>query len=581
MKLALRQYWALLDNYLRPQWPRALLLAILLLTHISLSLLNPQIVRFFIDTAISGGNLETLINAGLLFIGVALASQVFSILTTYVGEDVAWTATNNLRFDLAKHCLELDQSFHKSHTSGELIERLDGDVSGLSNFFSQMVIHVLGNLILLVGVLVLLFLEDWRVGLGLSSFALVALFVLIRVRTVAIPHWSRVREMNAALFGFLSELFGGTEDIRANGARAYVMHRFFRLVRTWLPIEIKAGLMGSTMWMTATGIFALGNATAFAVSAYLWRLGAVTIGTVYLIFHYAELLRRPIERIRDQIENLQHAEASIKRIKELLAIRSRLQEGIGVPLPSGALSVDLRGVSFGYDEQKTNLHNVTFYLQPGQVLGLLGRTGSGKTTLARLMLRLYDPDRGEIRLGGVALPTVNLKDVRRHVGMVTQEVQLFQATARDNLIFFDSAISDDRLLDVLNDLGLGEWLRSLPAGLDSELKSGGSNLSAGQAQLLAFARVFLANPSLVILDEASSRLDSATEQLIERAVDKLLCNRTAIIIAHRLATVQRADQVMILEDGHILEYGPRSQLASDPDSHFHHLLQTGLEEVLA
>jgi ABC-type multidrug transport system fused ATPase/permease subunit len=214
-------------------------------------------------------------------------------------------------------------------------------------------------------------------------------------------------------------------------------------------------------------------------------------------------------------------------------------------------------------------------------LGILGRTGSGKTTLARLLLRLYDPAQGEIYVGGVRPSTASLAALRQRVTMVTQDVQLFQASIRDNLTFFNPAIGDERITAVLHDLGQGHWLSQQPDALATELAPGGSSLSAGQAQLLAFARVFLTDPGLVILDEASSRLDPATEQLIERALDKLLHNRTGIIIAHHLATVERADEILILENGRILEHGPRLQLAHNPDSHFYHLLQTGLAEVLA
>ncbi len=226
------------------------------------------------------------------------------------------------------------------------------------------------------------------------------------------------------------------------------------------------------------------------------------------------------------------------------------------------------------------LHEISFRLERGRVLGLLGRTGSGKTTLARLLLRLYDPTAGEVRLCGVAARDAHLGELRRRVGMATQDVQLFHATVRDNLTFFNPAIDDAQILVALHDLGLGSWYESLPHGLDTEIESS-SALSAGEAQLLAFARLFLADPGLVILDEASSRLDPATEQLIERAVSKLLRNRTGIIIAHRLATVYRADEIMILEQGRILEHNDRSRLADDPDSRFAQLLRTGMEEVLA
>jgi ATP-binding cassette subfamily B protein len=210
------------------------------------------------------------------------------------------------------------------------------------------------------------------------------------------------------------------------------------------------------------------------------------------------------------------------------------------------------------------------------VLGLLGRTGSGKTTLARLVFRLYDPQGGQITLGGHDLRALRQSQIRGRIGLVTQDIQLFHASVRDNLTFFDPAIVDEHIIAVLDDLGLGRWFQALPEKLDTRLAPDGGGLSAGQAQLLAFARVFLHNPGLVILDEASSRLDPATE----RAVERLLQGRTAIIIAHRLPTVQRADKVLILERGQIVEFGLRRQLADDPTSRFAQLLRTGMEEAL-
>ena len=218
-------------------------------------------------------------------------------------------------------------------------------------------------------------------------------------------------------------------------------------------------------------------------------------------------------------------------------------------------------------------------LERGQVLGLLGRTGSGKTTLIRLLFHLYDPQCGDIRLGGRDVRT--LADLRARVGMVTQDVQLFGASVRDNLTFFRRDSSDERFVHVLDYVGLAGWYRRLPRGLDTTIGPGGVGLSAGEAQLLAFARVFLKNPGLVILDEASSRLDPSTERLVERAVDHLLAGRTGIVIAHRLQTAQRADVIAILEDGRVVEHGARRQLAADPNSRFAGLLRAGLEGVTA
>ncbi len=578
---SLTAYKMLFMTYLGPQWRKATLMAVLLLTGIALQLVNPQILRYFVDAFTTGGTHADLTLAGALFIGIALAIQGVSVLATYVSENVAWTATNQLRADLVAHCLTLDMAFHKAHTPGELIERIDGDVDTLSNFFSQAVIHLLGNGILILGVLILFFLADWRIGLVMTVFALFALIMLFFIRHYTNRYWLAYYQQEAELYSFLGEQLAGTEDMRANGATGYVMWRFYHLLQRWLPIFRRAVVAVNSMIVTTTAVFAIGNALALVLGAYLWSSHEITLGTVYVIFYYTNLIMQPMEQIRAQLQDLQGAGAGIQRVQELLHTQTAISDGTGTPLPPRALAVTFDDVTFGYNEGEPVLHDVSFQVQAGKVLGVIGRTGSGKTTLARLLLRLYDPQQGQVRVGGVPIREARLHDLRRRIGLVTQDVQLFHATVRDNLTFFNRAIADKRIIEVLEDLGLSAWYRSLPHGLDTELGSDGEGLSAGEAQLLAFTRVFLADPGLVILDEASSRLDPATERLIERAVNKLFTRRTGIIIAHRLTTVQRADDILVLQDGCIQEWGPRTQLASDAASRFYHLLQTGLEEIPA
>jgi ATP-binding cassette subfamily B protein/ATP-binding cassette subfamily C protein len=581
LKVPLQRYWELLVTYLRPQRRRVALLATLLLSSIGLQVINPQIIRFFIDTALSGGQLESLTLAALLFLGMALLTQVLTVTATYVGEDVGWRATNWLRADLALHCLKLDMTFHNEHTPGEMIERIDSDVADLAIFFSQFVIRVLGNLLLLAGVMVLLFREDWRVGLALSIYTVTALAAINRIRTIAVPHWTAAREASANLFGFLEERLSGTEDIRSSGASDYVMRGLYHFSRERLQKERKAGVMNILVIMLWVGFFTIGQIVAFALGFTLLSQGLITLGTVYLIVYYTDAIFRPLREITNEIQNLQKAGAGIERIEELFNIKSHIEDGPGANFPSGALSVRFEDVSFGYNDEEMVLKNISFELQPGKVLGLLGRTGSGKTTLTRLLFRLYDPSAGEIRVGDVEIAQVQLASLRQRIGLVTQEVQLFRATVRDNLSFFDRSIPDERMLAIIKELGLWDWYQGQPDGLDTKLEDGSSSLSAGEGQLLAFARVFLRNPGLVILDEASSRLDPVTERRIEHAVDKLLENRTAIIIAHHLTTVHRVDKIMILENGCIQEHGDYNELVNNPDSRFVQLLQTGLEEVLA
>jgi ATP-binding cassette subfamily B protein len=596
-----RQYRELLSRYLKPQMAWVIFMAFVLLAGISLKLLNPQVLRYFLDTAQAGGAPRSLQIAAGLFLILAILQEGMSLVTHYTASQVGWTSTNRLRADLALHILRLDMPFHKSRTPGELIERADGDVTQLSNFLSIFTVNVLGNGLLIVGILVLLFRENVWVGLGMVVYTLLTLVVLRSIQKLAVPRWIAERESSAMLYGYIEERISGAEEIRAAGAESYVMRRLFEYMRDFTRKTRSAVVVSSLTYNLTNLVYVLGYAAGLAIGVLLYVRGEASLGTAYLITYYVGMLSGPLQSIRGQAEDLQQAAANIQRINELFELRPQvgdpLHKGMSQrkTLPDGPVGVRFQEVSFRYDDNKDGTGNgrednhsnhgnalsvVSFEIQPGRVLGVLGRTGSGKSTLTRLLFRLYDPDTGSIQLDDTDLRELQLDDLRQRVAMVTQDVQLFQATVRDNLTFFNRAIPDEQLEQTLRQLRLWDWVLSLPKGLDTPL-AGGQSLSAGESQLLAFARVFLKNPGLVILDEASSRLDPATETLMERAVDRLFTERTGVVIAHRLKTVQRADDILILENGCVVEYGPRLILADNITSRFHHLLQTGLEEALA
>ena len=581
------RYGQLLARYLLPQRGRVTWMAALLLGGIGLQLLNPQVIRYFLDTASaaaqSGGSTRPLLLAAIAFIAFALLQQAARLAASLVSQRVSWTATNRLRADLVLHCLRLDMSFHKEHTPGELIERIDGDADQLANFFSQFVVRLLGNGLLLLGILLLLFRENLLVGIGLTLYTGLTLSVLGLIQRPAAKRWAEARQASAEQFGYIEERISGAEEIRAAGAEDYALQRLYLLMRLFLE-KSRAAFVVSTLTFNLTNlIYVVGYAAGLALGVYLYLRGQTTLGTAYLIVYYVGMLAEPLQSIREQVQDLQQASASLGRVQELLDLQPLVREPAqgASHLPGGALEVEFQDVSFSYDQDENVLKSVSFTLQPGQILGILGRTGSGKSTLTRLLFRLYDPSQGAVRLGGVDIRTLPLADLRSKVGMVTQDVQLFEASVRDNLAFFDVSIGEEQIKEVLQALRLWEWVQSLPMGLEAKLSAGSLALSAGEAQLLAFARVFLKDPGLVILDEASSRLDPVTEALMEQAVDRLFAGRTAVLIAHRLKTVQRADLILILENGSVIEFGPRQALAADPQSRFYSLLQTGLEEALA
>jgi ATP-binding cassette subfamily B protein len=581
--IPVRAYFRLFTGYLRPHRPKAVLLSVILLITIAFQLVNPQLIKRFIDGATNGEPTSKLVPIAIAFMVIAVIHQLLAVWATYIAEQIGWSATNQLRADLTDHVLHLDMGFHKSTSPGELIERIDGDVTALSNFFSSMMIKVVGNGVLLVGIIVLIWMESWIVGLAITVLTTATFAGLFRLHGVTVPWHKEIRATSAEMYGFIGEQIDGTEDIEANGATGFMLARFDAIQHKWLPQIVRGWTGWAMMWSASMALYFFSLAVVFVMGAWLYGVETLTLGSVYLVFQYVEMAHRPIEQIREQLIDLQKAGASIDRVEALFARESAIAQRQDLHLTDGPLRVRFDGVTFAYDDEagdETVLNNVSFDIAPGRVVGLLGRTGSGKSTIARLVTRLYEPQEGQVLVGDSPTWDIGLTELRQRVAMVTQDVQLFRASIRDNLTFFDSSVSDRRLADVIHRLELDEWLSSLPSGLDTMLESRSGGLSAGQAQLLAFTRVFLRDPGIVVLDEASSRLDPATETLLERAVDHLLEDRTAILIAHRLDTVARADDIVILDDGHVIEYGEREVLQANPDSKFSRLLATGIEEAL-
>ena len=557
-----------------------LALTVLLLTSIGLQLVSPQFIRRFIDIAQEQGSLGALYAAATTFLLLGVVTQVVALVAKYIGANVGWLATNRLRSELTLHLLRLDMPFHNERTPGQLIERVDSDITRLANFFSFFIVRLVGGLLLTSGVLVVLFFEDYRLGLVLTAFVVVYLVVHFMGQRLAVPFVKAEREASADYYGFLSESFQAVKDIQTGGASEHMTRRFHSFVRPLFATQWKMDFVFSTSWAVSNTVAALGFTAALGVGAYLFQNGAITVGTVYLVIRYLNIIQFPLVQISREVQDLQRAQVSIGRVRELLEIQPGIKDGSGASFSTDGPAAEFRQVSFGYSADIPVLHDLSFSVEPGRVMGVLGRTGSGKTTISRLLFRLYEPSQGSVVLGGADIRDVGIEELRRRVGMVTQEVQVFQATVRENLRMFDDGIPDSEIVRTISELGLEHWLRRQPGGLDTELAPGGGQLSAGEAQLLAFARVFLKDPDLVVLDEASSRLDFVTERLTQRAVKRLMENRTGIIIAHRLETVMDVDDVMILENGRIQELGSRRDLVGDSDSRLSQLLRTGLEEVL-
>ncbi|MFE7118954.1 ABC transporter ATP-binding protein [Streptomyces sp. NPDC057654] len=576
-------YARTLAGHLAAQRGAVTVLAALLLVEVALQAAGPYLLRAFVDGALAREARSALVALAVVYLLAALGGQAVAVLTQYLGARVAWRGANRMRARLVRHCLRLDLTYYHRHPPGELVDRMDGDVTRLANFLSRMSLVIAAQLLLVTVVLVALFTLDWRFGAVYVPFCALAVLLLATLLGRALPQLAEARQAGADLLGFLEERAGATEDIRGCGAGPHVTRELWRVLGRQYAAALRAA-RATVRWPAAVqALTQVSLALALSLGAWLHASGRISTGTVFAALSYVTLLRAPLMGITTQFGDLEEALVSLRRTDELLAEPAAVGDGGGAVPPRGPLGLEFDRVCFGYPASRTSLRTpsrtvlreVSFALPPGERLALVGPTGSGKSTLARLLFRFHDPDSGAVRLGGRDASAYGLAALRGRVALVPQEVQLLHASLRDNLTFHDPAVTDDRLLAAVDRVGLTPWYRGLDHGLDTLVGDGGAGLSAGEAQLVALVRAFLRDPGLVVFDEVSARLDPHTERLLRRATGRFLHGRTAVVVAHRLETLRATDRVLVLDQGRVREYGRWADLLADPASALHPMLRAG------
>lgn len=573
-------HWRALVGLITPNAGSVAVMVLLLLLSGVLPLMGPILVAAFIDAAVDGSGTGALTMLAGIYVGLAILGQILAVVVAWAATDLAWRVTNDLRSELTSHVLGLDLAFHRRTSPGELVSRVDGDVTALSDFIARFLVKALAALVTLVGLIVVLTTQDWRVGLTFAAYLAVAVLVVYALRDFAVDEAAGEQAANGRMYGEIEERLAGADDLRSNGGGSHALATFQVASARVLRAALLRERQGVGLWVISNVVFVVGGITALLVDAALLRRGSITLGTAYLIFQYTQIMRQPLERLADETERVQRAAGGMIRTLDLLRERSALADDGTASLPPGPLDLRITDLRFEYrdeDEPQPVIDGLTVHLAAGRSIGVIGRTGSGKTTLARLVLRLVDPTSGTIELGGVNLADVSLVELRRRCGVVSQDVHLFGASLRDNLTLFDHSIDDEALERALDQLGLADWIASLSDGLDTMLGPEGSGLSAGEGQLIALTRLFLRNPDFVLLDEASSRIDPVTEERVIAAIDRLLEGRTAVVIAHRLSTIERLDEVLMLSAGQVVEHGETAALLADPTSRYSRLRAVGTD----
>jgi ABC-type multidrug transport system fused ATPase/permease subunit len=566
--------WRALLALLRPDSRRWVGLGLLVALSAGLSLAGPLVVRRIIDLARGGASASQLTSLAVLFLCFAVAAQLITVVVAWFATVTAWHTTNLIRLQLAGHVMGLDHEFHRRHTPGELIQRVDGDVTSVSDVLGRVVPRVVGAAAMVVGMVAVLAVVDWRLALGAIAYVLASAWLIVRGRHRAVGEASDEMSAYAQLYGGIEERLTASEDLRANGAGRHAMWRFIDESASTMRSSVRRESAFLRLWWAVQGSVAIGSVMALVAGTALVASGAITIGTAFLLFQYVLLMERPLEDVVQQLETVQKANGAMVRVIDLLAVQPAVVDD-GTVLPAdGPLEVAFDHLAFDYGDGESVLTDIHLTLGAGRSMGIVGRTGSGKTTLSRLVLRLVEATGGELRLNGVPIGDIPFSALRRRVAMIPQEVELFSGTIRDNVTLFDPTPSDTHVERALEQAGLAALVTG---GIHRELGAGGAGLSAGEAQLLALARVWLRDPDLVVLDEATARVDPETEAKLDDAVTALMQGRTTVVIAHRLSTLRHVDEILVLDRGRVLEHGERDALAADVTSRFHHLLEVALE----
>jgi ATP-binding cassette subfamily B protein len=498
---------------------------------------------------------------GALFLGILLASFAVEYiryrLTLLTGQHVMY----DLRREVFAHLQRLPISFFDRNPVGRLVTRATTDIDQLNEAFSAGVVAVFGDLFMLIVYVAIMFYLDW--SLALLSFAVIPMILLVTqlFRRLVREAYRGTRIAIARINSFLNEHFSGMTVVQLFNREDRAFRQFDDINRRHLKAWRDA-IFAHAWFYPAVEILSL-----FAIALIIWRgglhvfQGVTETGTVVAFLLYVQRFFRPIQDLSEKYNILQTAMASSERVFKLLDRPAVHPPAASMKvLPPRAGRVEFRNVWFAYQGEDWVLQDVSFVIEPGTMAAVVGHTGAGKTTLANILLRFYEVQKGEILLDGTDIRDLNLQELRAHFGIVLQDPFLFSGTIADNVRLGTKSINDEQIGRSLDHVNLGGFVQSLPDGIGHEVRERGATLSTGQKQLVSFARALAHNPNFLILDEATSSVDTQTEFQIRTALERLITGRTSVVIAHRLSTVQRADQILVMHKGRLREHGTHQEL---------------------
>lgn len=569
-------------TYLKPHWGKFIGGIILMLLSLAIDLLPNYFIGKSVDILedpiMANSNKSTMI---LIFVGILVAilvaAVVISIVQTLLMEKLGQSIVLEIRQDTFEHIESLSANQHNQVPVGKLVTRVTNDTAALSEMFSDILINLVRSTLFLVFSAIILFIYNWRLTLiilGIIPFVVVSMFVF---RSLSRKAYRRTKNNVAITNAFLSENLSGMKVTQIFNQQEKKKDEFNKiskdLRKSYLKEVLIFGIFRPMIFIFST----LGTIILFYFAAKEMASGRMSIGQLMGYSLYLGNFFRPIEQLADQYNILQGAFASAEKIIDVLETKPEIVDAEdAIELETFSGHIEFRNVWFQYIQDEWVLKDVSFELKPNETIAFVGATGSGKTTILSLIVRNYDIQAGEILVDGIDIRKIKQSSLRKHVGQMLQDVFLFNATIKENITLFDDSIDIEEVKKAAEYVGANEFIERLSDGYDHVVLERGNNFSAGQRQLISFARAILYNPNLMILDEATANIDSETEVLIQESLVKVMNISTTIVVAHRLSTIQHSDKIIVMSDGEIIERGNHFDLLRQK-GHYYQLYELQFE----
>ena len=554
------------SGYMKKSVPAVLAALVLAAIGALLTIVGPgyvgRIATIMSDGLFTGIDLAAIAKIGIFLAGIYIVSAVCTFIQHYIMATVTLKMSYRMRADLSEKINRVPQKTFNTTSQGDILSRITNDVSTLQQGLTNSLPTIISASTQFVGCLIMMFVTEWRLALAALGVTFLGMLVLVLILSRSQKYFLRRQESLGTLNGYVEEMYSGQSVVRISRAEAEVKQRFGGMNADVYDAEWRSQFLSGMMQPLMNVV---GN-TAYVAVAVLGSVlalsGAIEFGVIVAFILYVRLFTSPLTQIAQGMTNMQTASASARRIFDFLGSEELPDESdkpAEVPAVRGAVSFDHVRFSYPDSPDKVIIKDFSAAVKPGQKVAIVGPTGAGKTTMVNLLMRFFELNGGSIRIDGIPSSELRREDVHAMFGMVLQDTWLFEGTVRENLVYNMTGITDDMLERVCRACGLDDFVHSLPQGFDTVLSESVS-ISAGQKQLLTIARAMLQNAPMLILDEATSSVDTRTEAVIQRAMDTLTADRTSFVIAHRLSTIKNADLILVMRDGDVVESGNHETL---------------------